>query len=661
MADQFREEIGTMLAAFRNRAAGLFHPTTPDEFMAYRKGTYGFLYAKPNRAVCQLLSIDREILVLATSFTDLHARTNALAIELIDGSDGRLEHTVAMVIHRDANGDAKLRNWGRDVGLTVIPLYMAGRDLPAGEILERRLLAEFYSRDPFDVTGPVKDDHQFYGRRDEAQDLARQLQEGQVRAQLGIRKLGKTSVLHRVLSILQAYHECYTVMVDCSKDAVWRMNASELLTAIANAVPTAVASEEYCSEVASVRDAEDIGRAYDRLVAAFRSASAPIVLMMDEADYVTPASPTAAHWRTEFNPFWRNLRAAYQELARTPNRLSLVVSGVSSKWFSQESIDGIENAALAFLPEEYLAPMSRGASIAMIQALGRPSGLIFDETAAALIAETCSNLPFWIRKAGSYIHRHVDFESRPTTVGEQQAKLLIDAFVDSEGASIAEIALRHLFRVYPELRSVAASCANGDASVHSLFLRNVLYKYGVIATPSAYPTVSGRMMAAGLELALTATPEGLEEGPSTLGALKFESSSDWAEEIAAVGARRNIVEKKLRAIALNFLRFDVLQNKQRGALAERLLRVIDEKRRVQWHHLGPDEIVEQFNWLDLVRLIEKEWALFAGIFSDKAQFSTNAAVVNIRYDAHAKDADRADLASYRRSVSWFEDAVARAG
>ncbi len=649
-----------MLGAFRDRAAELFQPTTADIFKFYQKGTYGLLYAKPTWSVRQLLSIDREVLVLAISFPDLHARTNNFAIEHIDGSDGRLERTVTIVIHCDEDGDRKLRNWGRDVGLTVIPVFMPGSDLPGGSELERRLFAEFFSRDPFDVTGPVSDDNQFYGRRDEAQDLARQLQQGQVRSCMGIRKIGKTSILHRVLAILQNYHDCYTVIVDCSKDSVWQMNAAQLLGAIANAVPRAMASEDYVAEV-SQSSTNDLGKAYLALVEALRSTSATVVLMMDEADYITPGSPTSTAWRTEFNPFWRNLRAAYQELARSTARLSVLVGGVSSKWFLQESVDGVENAALAFLPEEYLAPMSRGASVAMIQSLGRTSGLVFEEAAAGYIAEACSFLPFWIRKAGSFVHRHTEVESRPVTVTLAQAKLLAEAFVRSEGASIAEVALRHLFRVYPELRVVAASCEKGDASEHSPFLLSTLYKYGVIATPSAFPDISGKMMSAGLELALAtdAATETSSLAPLPQ-SLQFETLTEWAEELAAAGAQRNVVEKRMRAMALNFLRFNVLQDKSRGTLSDRLQRVIDEKRRSQVRHLGPEELMEKYTWLELVQLIEREWSLFSSVFGDKALFKQHCTIVNTRPDAHAKDADRADLANYRRSVAWLEDAVARA-
>src|SRR5690606_2544811 len=92
---------------------------------------------------------------------------------------------------------------------------------------------------------------------------------------------------------------------------------------------------------------------------------------------------------------------------------SVFVSGVSSKWFREGTIGGVENAALAFVPEEYLSPLHTGAANAMIIDIARTAGLIFDEEIAHTISSACSNIPFWMRKAGSYIHRNTPIDARP--------------------------------------------------------------------------------------------------------------------------------------------------------------------------------------------------------------------------------------------------------
>ena len=53
----------------------------------------------------------------------------------------------------------------------------------------------------------------------------------------------------------------------------------------------------------------------------------------------------------------------------------MLIGGVSTYWFTVESIDGVENAVLAFIPEEYLSPMPEGATVAMLRRLGRIAGL----------------------------------------------------------------------------------------------------------------------------------------------------------------------------------------------------------------------------------------------------------------------------------------------
>lgn len=647
-----RESVEAMAWAFRTRARDLFEATRPIEYREYNKGLYGIQYVKPSKHVARLLSVDREIVAICTSFTDLQQRTIQLAIEVIDGSGGRLENTVAIVMHRDSHGNGKLKNWGREDGLTVIPIYMPDYDLLSGQELERLLLTEFYTHDPFDVTGPVSDDNQFYGRRDEAQDLARQLQGGQVRACLGIRKTGKTSIIHRVLSLVENYHASYTVMADCSRDAICQMDAPRLLLSIGAAVERAGQSEDYYSPIAPAGDECGLNEAQEFLTAVIREAPGPIVLVMDEVDYITPGSPTASHWKTQFNPFWRNLRAVYQELARTGPAFSVLVSGVSSKWFRVESIEDVENAALAFIPEEYLSPLSVPAGAAMVKSIGKTSGLLFDDQSATELASACSCVPFWIRKAGSFVHRNIELESRPRLVSLPDIKTLLRAFVEVEGAAIAETALTHLFRVYPELRSVAASSVGGSRSDRPPQMVNVLKQYGVLRPDGE---VSGPMMLAGLELALSGRPAA-DSGASVV---RFDSLDDWAEELAMVGARRNKLERRLRGIAVNFLRMDSLANRQKPSALERLLKALEEERRAALRSMSADEAVEKFLWTDLTRLIEREWALFQPIFNDKAAFSLNCATVNQRFDAHAKAADKADLALYRKALDWLELAISR--
>jgi hypothetical protein len=137
------------------------------------------------------------------------------------------------------------------------------------------------------------------------------------------------------------------------------------------------------------------------------------------------------------------------------------------------------------------------------------------------------------------------------------------------------------------------------------------------------------------------------------------SFSDWAEELQVIGKRRNIVERRLREIVFNFLKFSALSSVEGKSAKDRILAALPERRRRELSNFNVDEISQKIYWLELVNLIKREWSLFDKIFGDQQMLLENANLVNDRPDAHAKDVDRADIALYRRSLAWFEDRLSR--
>ncbi len=649
-------ELNHLMDVFVRASHGLFE-ITGRYTETFEQGVYACSIAKPSKRLRHALGVDREVLVIASNFSDQQQRTIKLAKLEIDKSSGRYESTVVVVVHKDAEGNSKLKNWGRTLGLSVLPIYQP--ELVPGSLeLEKMLCCELYSHDPFDVTGPVSDDSNFFGRRDEAIDIARKLQRGQIRSCLGIRKIGKTSIINRIVGELRSNYDCITVMTDCSRDDVWSLTATQLLNSLCTSVERALATNSsYISLLPSVRSLELRG-ARDQFEAVVLSLTKPLILIFDEIDYITPGSPTQATWRREFNAFWRNLRSVYQECARQARPLSLMIGGVSTYWFTVESIDSVENAALAFIPEEYLSPMPEGATVAMLKRLGRISGLQFEDSAAEAVARATANMPYWSRKCCSYINRQIPMADRPLVLNRERVFPLIDCFVADEGAAIAEVALRHLFRVYPDLLEAAQSCASGDSKKVSDTLRRTLKRYGVL---SASDSLSGAMIAAGFA-ALEAHPQ--VERSTGVNTTTATSSSDvglgeWAEDLAAIGKRRNLLERRLRDVALNFLRFNAMSTDRLYEVKDRVMSVLPESQRQGFKHLTAEEAIGKFLWTDLYKLIAKEWELFSKVFGDREQFLRNCEIINDRFDAHAKAADAADFALYRRSLLYIEDRIAK--
>ncbi|MGB7602232.1 MAG: ATP-binding protein [Candidatus Sulfotelmatobacter sp.] len=642
-----------MVDDFVKAGEGLFTSPPPASVLR-EKGTYVYLYAKLSKRLSSTLAVDREVLVLFTSFEEQQQRTIKTASDLIGASSGRLESSIVVIIHADAEGNAKLKRWGRNVGLSVLPVY-AGSCPSKPEEIERLLGQELFSHDPFDVTGPVSDDENFFGRRNEAHDLARKLQTGQIRSILGIRKIGKTSVINRIVADAKANYDCYCIMLDCSRDDIWTLSAEQLISALIEALRSAKGSPSRYAVVEPTTNEITTAEASKQFLNAIKGSDKPVVFFVDEVDYITPGSPTTVHWRHHFNPFWRQVRAVYQEACRDSKPFSMLISGVSSKWFSVESIDGVENSALALIPEEYLSPLPRGASCAMIRKMARSAGLVFSDEVANIIASACCDMPYWIRKACSYIHRQIEISARPVAVTTSQATLHVNSFIDTEGDTIAQVAISHLFRVYPELESPYLALLKGGnaaANVSKKFV-HVLDNYGVLSNKE-----SGNMrnmIKAGIELrvgqATTETTTHAED-PGGMSAQTFDR---WADDLAVINKARNVLERQLRQIVINFLRADVIADKTKGSMRSRLAKVLPPGR--QFDNLSADELIEKFLWLELVALVKREWRLFEGLFGDRNQFELQSSVINDRPDAHAKDLDAADFALYRRSLKWMNDRI----
>src|SRR5215211_5552455 len=79
-------------------------------------------------------------------------------------------------------------------------------------------------------------------------------------------------------------------------------------------------------------------------------------------------------------------------------------------------VDGIDNPVLHFVPENYLSPFESGAADAMLAALGKRCGIHLTRESREHVAAACAYLPYWMRMAGSYIHRQIDLDERPVTI-----------------------------------------------------------------------------------------------------------------------------------------------------------------------------------------------------------------------------------------------------
>lgn len=640
---------------FASAIEGLF-AITGYASLRRRGGRYVSLFCKPTRAVADSLLVNREVLVLIANYDSIDPRAVSVAKDLIHERNPQLATEIAIVLHSDPEGDGKLRQWGKEQAIRLVPVYRPRASAQSRDAtLRQQLSASLLSVDPFQVTGPVADDTDFFGRRNDALDILRQLENGRIRAIFGIRKIGKTSFINRLIALARDKGSPRIAMVDCSLKEFSRLDAQGALRALAK-----------LSRMASTRGyahvSEALGNTKDELLPSFSDlwlkdapGPAPLAIIFDEVDYITPASPTAPHWASQFNDFWREFRVLVQEAQRHAVPIAVLVSGVSSRYFREGSIGGVENAALFFVPDEYLPLFGRAASDAMIKELGRRCGLSFTPDARRHLAVVCNDLPFWIRMAGSYLHRSIDMDARPVVVELEVITELLDAFVRSEGVELSRVALQHLQGVHPEVVSLLRRCVASDGL--PLSEGRLLSHYGLATSKGGKVHVMSELVRLGLEEVNSQPAGGAGQLDEKMAATQqsIEPSSDvWAEELAVIGRRRNQVEKSLRQLVRFALRVEM---KPGQSWVELVLSALPEKRRSELTSLSAATLMDKLYWLELSAVVAKHWSCFERIFGDKNRFTEAMKLVNDRPDTHAKNFDLADFALQRRELTWLEERV----
>lgn len=116
-----------MKETFSENTINLFNITI-NNFFEYESALYGLIVAKPSKAISAALGIQKEVVVLVTNFENLQVRTVHAAKRVIDESEGRYESNVALVVHKDFNGDMNLKNWGREQGVSILYLFFIRMD-----------------------------------------------------------------------------------------------------------------------------------------------------------------------------------------------------------------------------------------------------------------------------------------------------------------------------------------------------------------------------------------------------------------------------------------------------------------------------------------------------------------------------------------------------
>ena len=145
----------------------------------------------------------------------------------------------------------------------------------------------------------------------------------------------------------------------------------------------------------------------------------------------------------------------------------------------------------------------------------------------------------------------------------------------------------------------------------------------------------------------------------TLAIAVATETSEWADEIAELAKRQNIIEKTLRKIVIEMLRSDSRQNQDKGTSKDRILKCLEDKRKKELASLTVDMLIEKTFWLELISVLKKEWTVFGVAFGDQGLLVRHMELLNDRPYAHAKKIEPLELVVSKSALKYLEELIVK--
>lgn len=625
------DRFGDREQALIRRLSLQWYLTSSGQHLHLATSEYDYFLMKPTPMFSELFNIEREIIVVLSSYRILEPRTLD-AFDAAQGqlSDLRVESVCRVLVSNDPDAERKVTDLLKTdpEQPIVIPFTYDELCSPFDDFfLRNRFRRHFYTRDLFSFLSPLRKDLYFFGRSQLLQEIINKHRAGEHTGLFGLRKSGKTSIIYALERHLRA-HGGEFLSIDCESPSIHVQRWYQLLEKLVVDYKKVRGSryrikpgQRYTERNAADSFTEDVLGIYKS------KKKAPLLLLFDEIERLSPKTASSPHWRdgSDFVLFWQTLRGFYQ---RNQEIFTYMLVGTNPSCVEQSIIAGHENPLFGSIPSEYVPSFTIEQTREMVRKLGRYVGLHFDEMLYSKLVEDFGGHPFLIRQFCSEIHKACKGD-RPVQVDRALYNKTMTSFRRPAIDYLAMI-VSVLRDWYPDEYDMLRLLAAGDNATFEEFAHE-------------HATYTKHLIGYGL---MTQSPHGFT---FCIGALreylndvhKYERINLSQEEMRSeISARRNRIEKQLRSVVRNTL-LAALGRKKAG---ECILAAVPETRRAS---IGTSEIdillsrdSSPLFLLELTAVIKREWSSLQNVFEmEKSRIEHILDEVNKsgRPDAHATD------------------------
>ena len=600
--DRFKATEKTII----NKLKEFWYVTSSGDSLKIKNSTYDYFLIKPTTQFTEKFNLDREIVCLFSPYENFEPRTLDVFDTIFQKMPkSRVENLCAILISKNSSVEEqvkKISNSDPEQKIIIPFTYDEIHKNLNSELYDSRFRKVFYSRDLFAFKSPLKKDSYFFGRNNLVNELVSKHNSSEHAGVFGLRKSGKTSIIYAIQRKLNIEKKS-CVMLDCESPAIHQKRWYELLKEVV---------QEYKSlKISNVRI--DLDSRYDEKNAAksfeedilkiYNSKKKETTLFIfDEIERISPFTGSSQHWSngTDFIYFWQTLRSFYQ---KHPSVYTYMLVGTNPKCIEQPQFFGQDNPIYLSCSIHYLPNFSANQVIEMVGTLGRLMGLNFGTDICALLHNDCGGHPFLIRQMCSFIHNTYKNE-RPFTVDKATYRTAL-ADYKSNLQQYFDMMLNVLSSWYPDEYEMLIMLALEDIETFNEFAKDNpsmvdhLLSFGLIQKSYNHKYV----------LSL----DSLEIYLKNKNKFKKITLSD-EEKLEEISLRRNRLEKKLRNLILNGLRFAYGKKAQ-----EELLKAIPADRRAKLRSSSINDLLSnntQLFFIDLRNILNKNWDKFSNVLHD---------------------------------------------
>lgn len=374
-------------------------------------------YLKPNGTLVETLSIKQELLFWVADFDEYQIRTTSDAMETV-AKDPRLTKELIIIVTRDPDTSNRVRDANSELNIVGFSIQeiedFAARESPI-EFL-KAIQFRSYTKDQYWTNNPIKNHRYFYGHNTSLKRITSSLANSSNHvAVLGLRKMGKTSFLYRLLEILGKRNTCHLCYLDVeiigsaiSKPSVeyflWSLGQIISVSVSKLRIPNFQLFGRYPSFF-SILNKESVP---DLFIQDFQLALSlsdkTFIVAIDEVELMAPPSIIrGSNWSEDtFIRIWRILRGLAQQ---NSGRISYFITGTNPKFVEASKIGEVDNPIYSYFSKEYLSPLGFVDTKELLQGLGNLMGLYWSEEAIGFVHNRIGGHPLLVRAYGSIIHR----------------------------------------------------------------------------------------------------------------------------------------------------------------------------------------------------------------------------------------------------------------